>query len=38
MRRETKGVTETLLETARKEFLKCGFAGQASERYRPTAE
>ena len=30
MRRETKGVTETLLETARKEFLKCGF--------RPTAE
>ena len=27
MRRETKGVTETLLETARKEFLKCGFRG-----------
>ena len=38
MRRETKGVTETLLETAKKEFLKCGFRGQASEGYRLTAE
>lgn len=27
MRRETKGVTETLLEMATKEFLKCGFRG-----------
>ena len=32
MRRETKGVTETLLETAKKEFLKCGFRGASLRR------